>query len=64
MAILPPHFLTELLREYNQSMPTDTQTIETRIAAVTIFPDRARVTRTGRVSLATGIHSLEIVQLP
>ena len=45
-------------------MPTDTKLIETRIAAVTIFPDRARVTRTGRVSLAPGVQSLQIGQLP
>ena len=40
-------------------MPTNTQTIETHNVAVTIFPDRARVTRTGRVSLVPGIHSLQ-----
>ena len=45
-------------------MPMDTQIIETHVAAVTIFPDRARVTRTGGVSLAVGVHSLKIDQLP
>jgi uncharacterized protein (TIGR02231 family) len=45
-------------------MLTNTATIVTHVSAVTIFPDRARVTRTGRVSLATGLQRLQIGQLP
>lgn len=32
--------------------------------AVTVFPDRARVTRRGRVALEPGQHRLEIPGLP
>src|SRR5215210_7853960 len=32
--------------------------------AVTVFPDRARVTRRGRLSLEPGLHSLEVTDLP
>jgi len=45
-------------------MPTPTTPIDTKVTAVTIFPDRARVTRSGRVSLAAGLHSLLVGQLP
>jgi len=44
-------------------MPTTTP-IETQVTAVTVFPDRARVTRTGRASLPAGTQLLEIAQLP
>lgn len=36
----------------------------TTIAAVTVFPDRARVTRRGRISLMPGEHRLDISGLP
>jgi uncharacterized protein (TIGR02231 family) len=45
-------------------MPTNTLTIETQVAAVTVFPDRARITRVGQVNLAIGVQSLQIEQLP
>jgi uncharacterized protein (TIGR02231 family) len=32
--------------------------------AVTVFPDRARVTRRGRLTLEPGLHNLEIADLP
>jgi len=32
--------------------------------AVTVFPDRARVTRRGRLTLEPGLHSLEVTDLP
>ncbi len=38
--------------------------LNTRIARVTVYPDRARVTRTGRVRLEAGEHHLEIPHLP
>jgi uncharacterized protein (TIGR02231 family) len=41
-----------------------TTPIDSRVTAVTVFPDRARVTRTGRVTLAAGSQSVEIRQLP
>ncbi len=37
--------------------------IDTTITAVTVYPDRARVTRCGSVDLETGVHSLEIPEL-
>lgn len=37
---------------------------ETTVVAVTVFPDRARVTRRGRVSLAPGEHRLDVSGLP
>jgi uncharacterized protein (TIGR02231 family) len=45
-------------------MTTPTTVIETQPSAVTVFPDRARVTRVGRASLATGLQRLEVSQLP
>ncbi len=45
-------------------MPTTTTPIVTQVTAVTVFPDRARVTRTGRAALAAGQQRLEIQQLP
>lgn len=38
--------------------------METRIVEVTVFPDRARVTRRGAQALAPGTHRLEIAELP
>lgn len=45
-------------------MPTATTPILTQVTAVTVFPDRARVTRTGRAKLAAGPQQLEVQQLP
>lgn len=39
-------------------------TLDTKITAVTVYPDRARVTRTGRLELEPGAHSVPIVHLP
>jgi uncharacterized protein (TIGR02231 family) len=44
-------------------MPTTTP-MDTQVTAVTVFPDRARVTRSGRVSLSAGPHALQLGQLP
>lgn len=41
-----------------------TITVNTSPSAVTVFPDRARLTRTGRVHLESGSHRLEIHDLP
>src|SRR5690349_7431858 len=38
--------------------------IASTLDAVTVFPDRARVTRRGRLSLEPGQHRLEIADLP
>lgn len=38
--------------------------LESSITAVTIYPDRARVTRQGMVKLDPGIHRLEVAGLP
>lgn len=38
--------------------------LTTTIIAVTVFPDRARVTRAGRVSVQPGVQKLEVSQLP
>ena len=38
--------------------------VETRIDAVTVYTDRARVRRRGRVNLAAGSHELVIKDLP
>jgi len=38
--------------------------LQTTIGTVTVYPDRARVTRSGEVTLEPGIHRLEIVPLP
>jgi uncharacterized protein (TIGR02231 family) len=40
------------------------QTVESRITAVTVFPDRARVTRTARVTLAAGEQVVQLAALP
>lgn len=39
-------------------------TLTTEIAEVVVFADRARVTRRGSIVLATGVHSIEIANLP
>ncbi|AYF77298.1 mucoidy inhibitor MuiA family protein [Nocardia yunnanensis] len=38
--------------------------LETTIAAVTVYPDRARVTRSGTTTLAAGEHHLRVSPLP
>ena len=38
--------------------------LETSLTAVTVYPDRARVTRTGRISLEPGSQLLEVAGLP
>src|SRR5436190_16305973 len=38
--------------------------MDTVPTSVTVFPDRARVTRSGRVTLAVGVQKIEIVNLP
>jgi len=38
--------------------------LETRITAVTVYPDRARLSRVGTVTLEPGTHTLEIAGLP
>jgi uncharacterized protein (TIGR02231 family) len=38
--------------------------METHITAVTVFPDRARVTRSARLDLEPGLHKVEIQDLP
>lgn len=38
--------------------------METTIRAVTVFPDRARLTRVGQVNLETGIHKIRVENLP
>jgi uncharacterized protein (TIGR02231 family) len=45
-------------------MPINATLVETQPIAVTIFPDRARVTRTGQATLQTGPQRLEIGNLP
>lgn len=39
-------------------------TLTTEIAEVVVFADRARVTRRGSLALTTGVHSIEIANLP
>ncbi len=39
-------------------------TLATKITAVTVYPDRARVTRTGRIELEPGAQSVTLVALP
>ncbi len=39
-------------------------TVSTRLTNVTVYPDRARVTRQGQVALEAGLHQLEITDLP
>ena len=38
--------------------------MDTLPTSVTVFPDRARVTRTGRVALAVGLQKIEVDTLP
>jgi uncharacterized protein (TIGR02231 family) len=38
--------------------------LETSLTAATVYPDRARLVRTARVSLDAGLHQLEIPQIP
>ncbi len=38
--------------------------IESRIVDITVFPDRARVTRRGTLALEAGTHRVEFVELP
>jgi len=38
--------------------------MQTTPTAITLFPDRARVTRTGHTTLATGLQRLEVSDLP
>ena len=38
--------------------------MDTTIAKVTVYPDRARVLRTGVVELEAGLHTLAIPELP
>lgn len=38
--------------------------METIIRAVTVFPDRARLTRSGQVSLEPGVHKIRVENLP
>jgi len=38
--------------------------LETRIATVTVYPDRARITRRGNTRLAPGAHTLVLANLP
>ena len=38
--------------------------LQTRIAEVTVYPDRARVIRRGSATLEPGIHKVEIAELP
>lgn len=40
------------------------QSIASQIVAVTVYPDRARITRRGQVALQLGMQSLEIPDLP
>jgi uncharacterized protein (TIGR02231 family) len=38
--------------------------LQTQIVQVTVYPDRARVTRRGAATLEPGLHKLEIAELP
>jgi len=38
--------------------------LQTQIVEVTVYPDRARVTRRGTTALEPGLHKLEIAELP
>ena len=38
--------------------------LQTQIVEVTVYPDRARVTRRGTAALEPGLHKLEIAELP
>lgn len=39
-------------------------TLDTKLVSAVVYPDRARLTRTGKTSLDTGLHILEIANLP
>lgn len=41
-----------------------TTALETTVMAVTVYPDRARVTRSGQIDLKPGQYRLEIAELP
>ena len=45
-------------------MPPNALVLATQVTAATVFPDRARVTRTGRTSLEVGVQRLEVTTLP
>lgn len=45
-------------------MPTPSLAFATQVTAATVFPDRARITRTGQTPLAVGLQRLEINTLP
>ncbi len=45
-------------------MPTNALALATHVTAATVFPDRARVTRTGRTPLEVGVQRLEVTTLP
>jgi len=45
-------------------MSTPSLTLATQVTAATVFPDRARVTRTGQTPLAAGLQRLEVTTLP
>jgi uncharacterized protein (TIGR02231 family) len=38
--------------------------MDTHVTAVTVFPDRARVTRSGKTQLEVGVQKIEITELP
>ena len=38
--------------------------LETKIQSVTVYPDRARVTRAGRIEVAAGVQRVEVKNLP
>src|SRR5215207_1164026 len=45
-------------------MYTNLMPLSTTTTAATVFPDRARVTRTGQMQLEIGVHKLEVANLP
>ncbi len=45
-------------------MPINASVVDTQPIAVTIFPDRARVTRAGQTTLEAGLQRLEVDNLP
>lgn len=51
-------------RLYNGRMPIPIMPLSTHAMAVTVFADRARVTRTGSLSLGSGLQRLEVGHLP
>ena len=50
--------------KYNQLMAIPTTALTAPVVAVTVFPDRARVTRAVRAALTPGVQRLELVDLP